>query len=259
MLAVVLAGLLACGGCASAGLMAASPLVTAVQLIADRSVERTVPADLGTAGLAAAEALSRMGIRVLQSERRAGDWTLRGAGEAVTTRVELARVTGGMTRLSVTVEAGRVLADKETATEILNQIAIALADSRPAARPAPLVTDSVAADALAALRGEITRLRSDLDTSRAAATAPALPRGPVSPAPTPVLSGGGVFTVPEAYGLPTPTLGRAESRPPTGTASRPTEEHLPSPLETEGDVLAGALQPARALTPVPPMSRRSPE
>ncbi len=55
---------LASADCASAGLMVARPLFSAVYAVADRSVECTLPADRVTGWSATVEILSRMGIRV---------------------------------------------------------------------------------------------------------------------------------------------------------------------------------------------------
>ncbi|HEY9506976.1 MAG TPA: hypothetical protein VIQ27_13455, partial [Gemmatimonadales bacterium] len=72
------------GGCVTAGLALMGPLAGSVTAIADRSVDRTMPADLGTTWGATADALARMAIRVDQTEKSEAKWRLTGTGEAAT-------------------------------------------------------------------------------------------------------------------------------------------------------------------------------
>ncbi len=133
LLAIALAG----GGCAVAG-MAAGPLRTAIQAIGARSVEQTLAADLETAWTATVDTVTRMEIRIQETDRDGEAWALEGIGDEVTVYVKLVAVTPQMTKVFVRVEAGGLLADKETAEEILNQVALSVVPHPPwsgASRP----------------------------------------------------------------------------------------------------------------------------
>src|SRR5262245_16432215 len=100
---LALAGSMA-SGCATAGLALVGPLAGSLTAIADRSVDRTMPADIGTTWGATADALARMAVRVDQAEKSETKWRLSGTGEGVTVHGTLERVTAGMTKVSVRVE-----------------------------------------------------------------------------------------------------------------------------------------------------------
>lgn len=142
-------------GCAGADL-AAGPLLMTLHFIGGRSVERSLPADLVTAWTATLDALTRMEIRVRDTDRSGESWVLEGVGETIGVHVTLARITPRMTRISLRVENGGLLADKETAVELLNQVASSLAGPTAGARSAP----ATQAETPVAL-GKVSTLSSD--------------------------------------------------------------------------------------------------
>ena len=68
LLLLASAGLMA-GGCATAGLALVGPLAGSLTAIVDRSVERTLPADLSTTWGATADALARMAVRIEETDK----------------------------------------------------------------------------------------------------------------------------------------------------------------------------------------------
>src|SRR5689334_7283454 len=128
----LLSAALGAGGCTTLGFAVAGPLYTGIAAIADRSVERTIPADqIATWGVTV-DALSRMAIHVDETDKSATRWLLRGTGAAATVHATLDRVTATMTKVSIRVEVGSLLADRQTGDEILNQISASLVSlSRP--------------------------------------------------------------------------------------------------------------------------------
>ncbi|HVQ74591.1 MAG TPA: hypothetical protein VMT79_03525 [Candidatus Binatia bacterium] len=196
------AAALASSGCVSAGLAAAGPLATAIYAVADRSVERTLPADQVAAWDATVETFRRMALRVEGAEQSGESWVLRGTGEKVSVEATLAPVTARMTSLGLRVEAGRLTADKKTADEILNQVAASLAAATAAARPretAPAAADPRAAEALSSLRQEVERLGARMDRAPAPERAPGTAGATASPA---VLEAGAIVVVPTSVGVP---------------------------------------------------------
>jgi hypothetical protein len=230
-------------GCVGAGLVG-GPLVSAVQLVGDRTVERTVGADLAAAVGVTEAVLVRMGFAIEQRERREGIRRLRAAAEEVTVHVTLERVTGKLTRLGLRVEAGRLLADRDTGAQIHDQVAAALA---PARLPA---TEPGAAEALTTLQGEIRRLRSDIEERRAERPAPA----GESSAPM-RLEPGAIVTVPMSAALPTvggpaPSVSVQAPVTPIPKASA-VSNTSPAPAAVVPDSrVAASLRPATALTPI---------
>ena len=245
-LALALLTALGVSGCVGAGLIG-GPLVSAVQLIGDRTVERTVAADLTeTAGVTEA-VLGRMGFGIEHRERGDGIRRLRAAAEEITVHVTLERVTGKLTRLGLRVEAGRLVADRDTGAQIHDQVAAALAPVRaPAADPG-------AAEALNTLHGEIRKLRSDIEERRVerSATAPAAaPDTPLRVEP------GAIVTVPMSAALPTvggPAPPVSVQAPVTPVVAVSPAEELRTPATSALDSrVAAPLRPASALTPIQP-------
>src|SRR5215831_12407632 len=147
--------LLGTGGCVAAGLAAVGPVLTSVVAIGDRSVERTIPADLQATWGATVDVLSRMAIKFETSDKSGEQWQFRGTGEAATVYGTLEPVTARMTKMSVRVEAGKLFPDKRTAEELLNQVATSLAGpSNPGSRTAA----EESAARLQSLQREIERL-----------------------------------------------------------------------------------------------------
>ena len=236
-LGLLLAGLGA-GGCTTLGFAAAGPLFTGVAALADRSVERTVPADQITAWAATVDALSRMAVRLDETDKSGERWQLKGLGEAVTVHGSLDRVTTRMTRISIRVEAGGLLADKKTGDEILNQISASLASLDRMVRPAEAPPRDLSAERLGTLQREIERLSTKLDATRETA-----PRASSSPEPAAVhpSTTTGVLVIPTSAGVPTTT---ARSPAPE---SLPTIVRIPAAPPAKSRAASGQVDPHRSL------------
>lgn len=201
LLLLTSAGLMA-GGCATAGLALVGPLAGSLTAIVDRSVERTLPADLSTTWGATADALARMAVRIEETDKSGAKWRLTGTGGATTVHGTLEGVTAGMTKVSVRVEVGGLFADKNTSDELLNQISASLASLASMGRRDE--TTSAADASIGQLRGlqrEIQRLGTKIEQAREApapTTRPeASPVATVSPTPIIVIpTSAGVATVP---------------------------------------------------------------
>ena len=208
------------GGCASAGLALMGPLGGSLTAIADRSVERTLPADLGTTWGATVDTLARMAVRVEQTDTSGPKWRVTGTGEAVTVHGTFERVTAGMTRVSVRVEGGGLFADKQTGDELLNQIAASLATLARVDRREGTASGADSVEQLRVLQREIERLGSRIEQARDASP----PRGRFEPvsvlsAPAPVITipaSAGVATVPLPDIPPARRVGPPAPRPSAG-------------------------------------------
>ena len=244
-LALALMVAVATSGCVAAGL-ATGPLMSAVQLIGDRSVERTVSAELADAQGATEVVLVRLGFRIETRERDDDSRRLRAVAGGVTVHATLERVTTTLTRLALRVERGQMLADRDTSAQIHDQIAALL--TPPVARTTP--ADPAAAEALATLHSEVHKLRSDIEARRSVERAvPARETGA-----TIRLEPGAVVTVPLSAALPT-----VGGPAPTVSVPRPAAAVPPSVVESTtsrpepGQRTHGAstpLHPAGALTPI---------
>jgi hypothetical protein len=237
---------LASGGCASAGFMVAGPLFSAAVAIADRSVERTLPADRGTGWSATVDALSRMGVKVHDADRSGETWTLKGTGDKVSVAVSLAPVTAGMSRLSLRVEAGGLTADKKTADEILNQVGATLtAWAAPGSGSAEVSADRKAAtDAISSLKREVERLGTRMEQPRDPERAPTA--GP-TPVRSPTLESGGIFVVPSSVAVPSaPAPERPAVQPDRASPAQPAPAASAAKLTTASTgVAASALAASR--------------
>jgi hypothetical protein len=252
-LLVPLLGALGGGGCTAVGFAAAGPLFSAVQMVGDRTVERTLAADLPTTWAATADALARMGILAREADRSGETWLLTGTGGAVTVHGELAPVTPRMTRLLLRVEAGRLVADKRTAEEIHSQVASSLAQALAPARPEPRSDQLPQKEALTTLQEEIRRLSSKIEESRKASHVPTAGQpGVTQPALTTLP---GVIQIPSAYGVPSlpPRIQETVERgsaPPGAVEAGRSPEPASSLDPTRGSVLPVPLSPVGVLTPV---------
>ncbi len=233
---------LATSGCVGASL-ATGPLMSAVQLIADRTVERTVAADLVDAQAATEAVLARMAFRVEHRERNDGIRRLRAVADDVTVYATLERVTAKLTRVGLRVEAGGISADRGTGEQIQARVAeLLVPPTSPVAEPA-------ARAALSTLQAEIHQLRSDIGKRRAA-------EGPLPTRESPTtvhLDPGAVIAVPMSAALPTvggpaPTV----SVPAPATAPAVAESTTSSPEPSRLSFGSARLRPAAALTPVQP-------
>ncbi len=241
----------ASGGCAAGGLAVAGPLVSAIQALTDRSVERTLPADLHGASAVTLDTVSRLGFRVRDLRRADEAWTFEAANETLAVHGRLTRVAPAMTRLSLRVEAGTWSADKGTADEILSQITASLANQ--SAIRAPAAADGGGSGAFAALEAELRRLRLEIEVSRTRGGR-TLGRDEVD-----ARDGSGVISIPASYGVPTIAAPSAPPDPAASVAtpvepSRPdlvgvTLDRSPSP-----SVFATPLAPVDALRPLQPIT-----
>lgn len=251
-LAIVVASGLAMSGCVAAGL-AGGPLVSAFQLLGDRTVERTVAADLGEASGATEAVLARMAFRIEHGEpdREQGVRRLSAAADGVTVHVRLARVTGKLTRLGVRVESGGLVADRDTSTQILEQIAAVLAPTP--GRPG-VGGEAAATDALDALQGEIRRLRSDIEDRRAVER----PAAVVERGPSMRVEPGAIVTVPMSVALPTvggpaPVVSiQAPVAPIAAVTPAASTGEAVMPAAVLDPRVGAPLRPAAALTPIQP-------
>jgi len=247
----------ASGGCAAAGL-AAGPLMSAVHAIGDRAVERTVPADLHATGAAVEAVLLGGGIRVEERSRDGDGLRLRGATDRVTVHARLEPVTARMTRLSLRIETGGLVADRTTSEHLHDQVMLAL---RGAVPPAAAGDDRGHVAALAALEAELHRLRSTIDAERSSRPGPGVAReAPGTPPPAAPFSvdPSGVVSIPTSYGLP--TLGRPAPAPrvdppampaaAVATGGAPRAVTPEREASADAGAMAPALRPAGALTPV---------
>jgi hypothetical protein len=244
---VLAAAALASSGCAAGGLAAVGPVLSAVQAVTDRTVERTVGADLATARALAHEALTRIAIPV-ESEVSAGEgWTMRGVSKGLTVDVTLIPATERLTRIAVRVEAaGWLTADKQTGEELHNQIARVLAE-HVAARPIP----AAQADALAALDAQVRSLRNELARHRDTAPPPSATRT-AETKPAMSVDTSAIISVPASYGFSTAPLPSSDGgAPPSVSAARPVVGTLtPSPARLP-KLRPTTLESAGTLTAVP--------
>jgi hypothetical protein len=260
----LLSAALGAGGCATLGFAAAGPLYTGIAAIADRSVERTIPADQSTAWGVTLDALSRMAVRLDETDKSGARWLLRGTGEAVTVHGTLDRVTARMTKVSIRVEVGSLLADKKTGDEILNQISASLASlDRPAREAALPPKPDLSAERLSALQREMERLGAKLDEARGDVPPPSSMPGAVA-VPTPSTTS--IMVIPTSAGVPTiPVPDSAVKRDPLPTVVRvplpireadpPRNGQAPSPSRNPAEhILPATLEPVGVLSPVQGLS-----
>ncbi|MFQ5656690.1 MAG: DUF3568 family protein [Candidatus Methylomirabilales bacterium] len=251
------------GGCAAAGL-AAGPLVTALQFVGGRTVERTLSADLETTWTATVDTLSRMEVRIQETEQSEETWLLEGDGDAVTVHAELAPVTPRMTKVSLRVEAGGLIADKQTAEEILNQLALSLERPAALAEREPSDEREALANAVTTLQGEILHLKAVIDEKekeeKRAASHPPPERDGVD---EDVFSwGSGILVIPSSYGIPilpgaTDASAARVPPPPRRNPHVPVLADAPPQTDSGGqEVLATPLVPVEVLAPVRSLNGR---
>jgi hypothetical protein len=243
--------LLGGGGCVTAGLAAVGPIVGSLTALGDRSVERTMPADLSTTWGATVDALARMAVRVEQTEKSGNRWQLTGIDGDVTVYGTLERVTANMTKVSVRVEAGWIYADKRTGEELLNQVGSSLASltgSDPRGAAAAAEAFSVR---LGTLQRAIERLGTKVDEARDGRDARPPTVGSEISTPPPRVTTSPIITIPAAAGLATipgspPSLVQQSSTP----ASAPSRV-LPERRKDHPDnVMARPLSSVEVLRPV---------
>jgi hypothetical protein len=211
------------GGCVAGGL-AAGPLMSAIQAVGQRTVERTLPADVQTSSTVLLDTLLRFGVVVKNVETGADGWRLEGSGGSVSISARLVPLTPKMTRLTLRVEDGGFLPDRTTATEILTETAAGVS-------PRPFEEGRAAeaeARLLASLQEELRRVRALVEQTTRTAPSPAAARPPSADAETRVI------LVPPSYGLPTVPGATSLSAPasavvgPASMPSRSGSERSPS-------------------------------
>ncbi len=251
------------GGCAAAGL-AVGPLMTALQVISGRTVERTLSADLETTWTATVDTLNRMEVRIRETEQSGEAWVVEGDGDAVTVHAELAPVTPRMTKVSLRVEAGGILADKQTAKEILNQVALSLQPPAALAEREPSDEREALGNAVTTLQGEIRNLKSVIEEmeneeKRAVSHPPPEPAGVTEDV---FFQGSGILVIPSSYGIPILPSPADASTVRAASPLRP-DEHVPgladAPPQTDSggqEVLAAPLVPVDVLAPVRSLNGR---
>jgi hypothetical protein len=248
------------GGCVAAGLAAMGPVVGSLAALGDRSVERTIPADLSTTWGATVDALARMAVRVEQTEKSGNRWQLTGTYEAVTVYATLERVTAGMTKVSVRVEAGRLYADKRTGEELLNQVGASLASLTGSGPHDAAAAAEASAARLGALQRAVERLGTKVEEARDGRDA-RRPGGSLEiSTPSPTVTTSPIITVPASAGVatvpgPLPTLMQQRSAPAFRREEREAQS-VPStgPRERRkdptDDIMARPLSSVEVLTPV---------
>jgi hypothetical protein len=249
--------LVASGGCATAGL-AAAPLLSAVQAVADRAVERTLPADLATAWAASVNTFGRMGVTFERLDPTGDVWVLEGRGQTIHVSARLEPVTQSMTRVKVRVEAGNILADKQTAETMVAQLLATIGS----AAASELRRDAETVRAVSALTHELQELRSNLARERVGLQPSAPPLRSVTGQPSAAKQpsdGTPVFVVPASYGhVIGPTIGGVTS-PPVPPVSRTENRHEAQPLRRLDGMAAAPMTRVETLAPVQAMPSRSPE
>jgi hypothetical protein len=242
------------GGCVMGGLAAMGPLVGAVYAVADRSVERSLPADLDSAWTATVQGLSRVAVRVKDVDRTGQSWSLTGVGDRVTITATLAPLTPKLTKLSLRVESGGITADKKSAEEILNQVSTALAEPGALAEARePVGSAAAQTEAMTSLKREIERLGSKLEETR--------DQRPTVSSGHPVIEQGRILVVPRSLGVESVPWVGAEHGPALGAAAaldgQPALREPSADADSTGDATGSpnslsptALRPVQGLRPV---------
>lgn len=246
------------GGCATAGMALMGPLAGTVTAMVDRSVDRTLPADLSTTWGATADALARMAIRIEETDKSGPKWRMTGTGGATTVHGTFEPVTAGMTKVSVRVEVGGLFADKNTSEELLNQISASLATfASMGRRDGTAAATDASIDQLRLLQRQIERLGTKIEQARETPT-PARAEAPLGPTTSvvPVLmipTSAGVATVPVADGPPGRQAAPSALRPSAGPRSSGPAPPVQAAEQQEGradDILAAPMKSVEVLRPV---------
>ena len=239
-------------GCAAS--MAAGPLISALQAISDRSVQRTLSADLETAWTATLDTLKRMDVHVRETNQDEEEWTLEAVGDEVTLYVKLAPITPRMTRVSLRAEAGGLFADKETAEEILNQVTLSLVPPSDVVVREPSSKPDNVVEEMATLEKDIRQLKVAIEEQEKDGVA-VQPQPGANGVTNTVVPDGRVLTIPSSYGmrrLPVAANGINDSPPPVGPDGRAAGiDHTPPAADGRQETLSAPLHRADVLTPIP--------
>jgi len=224
------------------------------------------PADQVTAWGVTVDALSRMAVRLDEADKSGERWLLKGTGEAVTVHGTLERVTTRMTKVSIRVETGSLLADKKTGDEILNQVSASLASLDRAVRETavPQKPDA-SAERLGALQREVERLGVKLNGAGNMAPPPSMPEA----AAAPPSSTTGVMVIPASAGVPTVpfAIGYSRPEPVPSVAIRPIAREADPPRTSQAPrperdlaerIFPATLVPVGVLSPVQALSSGRP-
>jgi hypothetical protein len=249
--------LLGSGGCVAAGLAAVGPVLGSITALGDRTVERTIPADLSATWGATVDALNRMAVRVEQTEKSGNRWQLTGIEGDVTVYGTLERVTPSMTKLSIRVEAGSIYADKRTAEELLNQVGVSLAGLTGSGPLGAAAAAEISATRLDVLQRSIERLGTKVEGAAEAREARRPAAAGNIPAPAPAIMTTPIITIPTSAGVATvaapPTAPRPRILP---VAAREELEvtskdgETPPVAEPALDIMAKPLRSVDTLKPV---------
>jgi hypothetical protein len=247
-----LAVALATSGCVAAGL-ATGPLMSAVQVIGDRAVERTVGGELSEAVGVTEAVLARMAFRIEDREREDGVRRLRAVADDVTVHVRLERVTGALTRIKVRVETGGLLPDRDTASYIQQQVAAVLA-SPPTTAAAPTER---AVEAVSTLQREVQKLRVDIEERQRHPGQAGTASGDVSRGAR--VETGAIVNVPMSAALPTvggapPAISVATPAAPIAAAEAVGAAPRGAADAASRDARTSVLRAAESLTPIRPIS-----
>ncbi len=238
---------------ATAGSMAGG--AGTVTAMVDRSVDRTLPADLSTTWGATADALARMAIRIEETDKSGAKWRLTGTGGATTVHGTFEPVTAGMTKVSVRVEVGGLFSDKNTSDELLNQISASLATfASLGRRDGTAAAADASIDQLRMLQREIQRLGTKIEQTRETAP-PARAEAPKGPTTSvvPVLmipTSAGVATVPMVDGPPGRPAAPSALRPGAGPRSSGPVQAAEQQEGRADDILAAPMKSVEVLRPV---------
>lgn len=251
------------GGCAGAS-MAAGPLMSLLQAIGSRSVEQTLTADIETAWTATVDTLARMEVRIHETDRDEEAWSLEGVGDEVAVYAKLVPVTPQMTKIFLRAEAGNLLADKETAEEILNQIALSVVPPSAVVVREPSAEQDTFAEDLAALEEQVRQLKVAIEDQEKDRVVHRPQAGPNEGANAVFSNGSRIMTIPPSYGirkLPVAADATDASSPPAEPDEGVAVIDDAPPAADEGqETLPAPLIRANVLTPVPAArgSRHSP-
>jgi hypothetical protein len=250
---------LATGGCVTAGLAIGGPVISSIVAVSDRSVERTIPADLPTTWAASADALARMALRIEKAEKGEGRWQMTGSAGDVTVHATLDRVTAQLTKVSVRVEAGGLFADKRTGEELLNQVGVSLAGLSGSGPLGATAAAEASAARLDVLHQAIERLAAKVTEATEAREPrrPATGPDPSALAPPAVATPTPIITIPASAGVATvsapPTVPQPRAIPAIMREERKSTEtdrqRLPV-AEPAPDIMAKPLHTVDTLKPV---------
>ena len=248
------------GGCVTAGLAAVGPILGSLTALGDRTVERTIPADLSTTWGATVDALARMAVRVEQTEKAGSRWQLTGTEDGVTVYGTLERVTASMTKVSIRVEAGSIYADKRTGDELLNQIGASLA-SLTGAGPRDA---AAASESMERLQRAVDRLGTKVEETRDGRDQRRPTSNPEASPPSPTVTASPIITVPTSAAVatvPSPAPALAGPRPVPVFRQEERESVPPgSALERQkhwpDEIMARPLTSVEVLRPVEGLATR---